>query len=185
VQRVEPEPVKSSSYVAEPDCDKWAVLNGFGVTRYTQPWGEGPPHDGIDILADSGDPVFAIADGEVFLKYRDNVGTTLAVEYAALDITAIYAHVTHSLRDGETVRRGQIIADVVSEPSPWVTHLHFQIRRGRDILDPLSFSYSCRPSDPETPPLFRAAEADTATARPGEALAWPVECRCRRRSDED
>lgn len=157
---------RPSGETASSQCDTKRVLNAFGVTRYTEPWNEGPPHTGIDIVADAGDAVYAQAEGVVVFAYRDKVGTTLTIDYPSLHLSVIYAHIRYTPKRGAKVARGQEIG-VVAGPDPsveqWVTHLHFELGDAEPV-DPLSFDYVC-PSD-----------SDGATPA---RLVWPVECRCR------
>jgi murein DD-endopeptidase MepM/ murein hydrolase activator NlpD len=111
------------------------VLAGYGVTA------SGSRNDGINIAAPRGTPVAAVDGGAV--AYAGNelrgYGNLVLVKHASGWITA-YAHLDEVLvKRGDTVSRGQLIAKVgatggVSEPQ-----LHFELRRGKQAVDPREF----------------------------------------------
>jgi len=87
--------------------------------------------------SDLGDPVYAIADGRVFLA-RDGGpgwGNVIIVLHAYLEngqrkyVQSYYAHVAEILvQVDEEVRRGQKIATVGTANGRYFAHLHFEMR---------------------------------------------------------
>lgn len=103
---------------------------------------EGGLHnDGINILADQGSPV-RVADAGVVV-YASNAlegyGNLLLVKHSGGWITA-YAHNERILvRPGQKVKRGDVVARVGSTGGVASPQLHFEIRKGRQALDPLRY----------------------------------------------
>ncbi len=132
VPRATPPPRSSSGF-------DWPV-SGKLASRYG-PKQDGLHNDGINIIARQGTPVKASDAGVVV--YASNAlqgyGNLLLVKHSGGWITA-YAHNERLLvRQGQQVTKGQVIARVgntggVSEPQ-----LHFEIRKGRQALDPLRY----------------------------------------------
>ncbi len=109
------------------------VSSGFGSRN-------GRPHDGIDIRADKGTPVFASADGEVvFSDKMSGYGNLILIKHANGYFTA-YAHNSKILvKEGEKVEKREKIAEVGDTGQATGYHLHFEIRQGSTPLDPLLF----------------------------------------------
>ena len=108
------------------------VIGGFG------PIGQGQRRDGIDIAAREGAPVLAAEDGIV--AYAGDgirtLGRLILIRHDEGYITT-YAHNAALLVDaGTAVERGQVIARVGSTGDVARPLLHFELRRGRQPLDP-------------------------------------------------
>lgn len=106
------------------------VLRGFDETN----------NKGIDIGGAAGDPVRAAAGGRVV--YAGNglrgYGNLLIVKDDATFLTA-YAHNRALIaREGDTVTKGQKIAEMGNTDSDHVV-LHFELRRDGKPVDPLKF----------------------------------------------
>ncbi len=97
-------------------------------------------HDGIDISAPEGTPVQAVEDGEVM--YSDQLrgyGNIIIVRHNG-DLVSVYAHNNRNrVREGETVTRGETIAEVGSTGRASAPHLHFEIRKENVAEDPLNY----------------------------------------------
>jgi murein DD-endopeptidase MepM/ murein hydrolase activator NlpD len=94
-------------------------------------------NDGIDIAAAAGSPVKAAADGTVAAITKDTDQTTIIVVRHPDNLLTVYAGVEGvSVAKGDAVKRGQAMAKV-SGGTP--TALHFEVRRGIDSLDPMTF----------------------------------------------
>jgi murein DD-endopeptidase MepM/ murein hydrolase activator NlpD len=95
-------------------------------------------HDGIDIAAPEGTPIFAAEGGEVI--YSDQLrgyGNLIIMRHAG-GFVSVYAHNQVNLvREGQTVSRGEIIAKVGSTGRVTGPHLHFEIRKDNVAQDPL------------------------------------------------
>jgi murein DD-endopeptidase MepM/ murein hydrolase activator NlpD len=98
-------------------------------------------HEGIDIPAREGTPVFAAEAGRVIhsgSRYGD-YGNVVIVKHAGRYAT-VYAHNRRNLvRTGEFVEKGQALAHVGESGNASGPHLHFEIRRDRLAHDPLLY----------------------------------------------
>ncbi|MFZ5609879.1 MAG: peptidoglycan DD-metalloendopeptidase family protein [Pseudomonadota bacterium] len=108
------------------------VISGYGPKQ------GGLHNDGINILARRGEAVKAARDG--IIAYADDglkgFGNLLLIRHDDGWITA-YAHNERLLvSKGEAVKRGQVIARAGSTGSVVRPQLHFQIRKGRQVIDP-------------------------------------------------
>ncbi len=122
VQVFHPEPYFSRPFV-------WPlhthITSPFGLRRFFN--GEPrSPHGGIDLAAPKGTPVHAANTGRVVLaRHLYLPGKTVIIDHG-LGIYTIYAHLSRfEVREGQWVKRGQVIA--LSGATGRVTgpHLHF------------------------------------------------------------
>ncbi len=112
------------------------VTTSFGMIRYVN---SQPPyqHDGIDISAVTGTPVAAANDGKVALVMdRYLSGLSLYIDHGQ-GLYTIYYHLSKVLvSDGETVKRGQIVALVGATGRVTGAHLHFGARLNYNKVNP-------------------------------------------------
>jgi len=99
---------------------------------------DGLHNDGINIKAARGDAIRAAEQGIVV--YRGNqiegYGNMVLIRHANGFLTA-YAHMDKILvRKGDKVRRGQSIGTVGATGNVKTPQLHFEIRKGKDAIDP-------------------------------------------------
>lgn len=111
------------------------VINTFG------PKGKGQANDGINIASESGEPVWASADGEVV--YVGNAisgyGNMVVIKHNS-DKSTSYAHLSRATVDKyDRVKQGDIIGYVGSSGSVQDAQLHFTIREGTEAVDPLKY----------------------------------------------
>ena len=120
----------------------WPLRGGRLASKYGPR--NGSFHDGLDLAAPAGTPVYAAHDGIVV--YSDNGLSgygNLVIVRGRDGITTVYAHNRRNIADlGEVVERGEKIAEVGSTGHSTGPHLHFEVRardaRGRFIsMDPL------------------------------------------------
>jgi len=103
-------------------------------------------HDGIDIGAKSGTPVYAAAAGKVI--YSDNklsgFGNLIIIKHSS-DFVTIYAHNNKNFaRKNQQVKKGEKIATVGQTGRATGPHLHFEVRRGQApsqvrAVDPMAY----------------------------------------------
>jgi murein DD-endopeptidase MepM/ murein hydrolase activator NlpD len=104
-------------------------------------------HTGIDIEAPIGTPVVAAADGVVALVATSTDGHGHLVGYGNYVVVAhahgyftLYGHLSATLvTAGQVVQQGQLIGLVGSTGNSTGPHLHFEIRRDGEFLDPLPY----------------------------------------------
>lgn len=115
-----------------------SVVSGFGY-RVHPIFRRVKFHYGIDISAPSGTPIHAAADGVVvFAGWRRAYGNTVIVDHGN-GLATLYAHCSRVLvSEGEVVKQGQVIALVGSTGLSTGPHLHFEIRRYGEPINPLA-----------------------------------------------
>jgi murein DD-endopeptidase MepM/ murein hydrolase activator NlpD len=102
-------------------------------------WGK--PHEGIDLPAPVGTPVFAAADGRVVYAGHGvrGYGNLVVVKHAG-DLLTVYAHNSALLvSQGQPVRAGDRIALVGQSGHATGPHLHFEVRSGQIPRDPMTY----------------------------------------------
>jgi murein DD-endopeptidase MepM/ murein hydrolase activator NlpD len=113
------------------------VTSGFG-SRADPFTGAPALHRGVDVAAPAGTPIRAAAGGVVRAAGpRGGYGETVEVDHGD-GTTALYAHASALLvRAGDKIAPGQEIARVGSTGRSTGAHLHFEVRRGEQAIDPL------------------------------------------------
>lgn len=113
--------------------------SGFGYRR--DPFNGGRRlHAGVDFAGARGTHIVAGGDGTVIFAGRHS-GYGLMVEIDhGFGITTRYAHLTRlHVRDGERVSRGEHIGDMGCTGRCTGTHLHYEVRRNGDPVNPMTF----------------------------------------------
>ena len=93
-------------------------------------------HTGLDIAATTGTVIKSATDGTITLasSYGD-YGMHYKIEIG--DVILVYAHCSKLyLKEGDTVTKGQSIAEVGSTGNSTGPHLHFEIRKDGRYVDP-------------------------------------------------
>lgn len=111
----------------------------FGAQRIYR--GEpGTYHGGIDIAAATGEPVIAPADGVVILGATAPFtleGYLLMIDHGA-GLNSAFLHLSRiEVREGQTVRKGQLIGAVGSTGRATGPHLHWGLKWNDARIDPL------------------------------------------------
>ncbi len=97
--------------------------------------GQGRVHNAIDIMAPRNTPVLAAEGGRIAKLFTSKLGGLTIYQFDPTESYCYYyAHLDHydpSLREGEQVAKGQVLAYVGStgDASPDAPHLHFEITR--------------------------------------------------------
>lgn len=94
-------------------------------------------NDGIDIAADPGTAIKAAEAGTVAAITSDADNNHVIVIRHEGKLLTIYSNVDKiSVKEKQTVTRGQKIAEIASGASPYV---HFEVRKGLDSTDPVAY----------------------------------------------
>ena len=100
---------------------------------FTDARGEGRSHDAIDIMAPTGTPVLAVADGRIVKLFNSVPGGLTIYHFDQAETVAYYyAHLDRyadGLVEGQAVKQGDLIGYVgySGNASPEAPHLHFAI----------------------------------------------------------
>lgn len=97
-------------------------------------------HDGVDIANQSGTPIIAAADGTViFAGYMPVYGKTILIEHSSLYTTKYGHNSVLLIKEGEEVKKGQIIAKMGNTGRSTGPHLHFTIYKNGQTQNPLLY----------------------------------------------
>jgi len=113
------------------------LSSSFG--RRTDPFnGTAAFHEGIDIAADRGQPVFATAEGEVVKAgYSGDYGNLVVIRHS-FGLETRYGHLTRTnVKPGETVHRGDVVGFVGSTGRSTSPHLHYEVWLNSRLINPL------------------------------------------------
>ncbi|WP_372171015.1 M23 family metallopeptidase [Xanthomonas axonopodis] len=124
---------------AAPGSDLLIPVEGIGASQlqdtFTDARSEGRVHDAIDILAPTGTPVVAVADGTVEKLFTSERGGLTIYQFEpGGKYCYYYAHLERyadGLAEKQSIKRGQVIGYVGStgNANPAAPHLHFEIHR--------------------------------------------------------
>jgi len=100
----------------------------------------GRMHKGIDIQAPEGESIKAAEDGVViFSGFLKGYGNVVIIKHEG-DFFTVYAHNRVNLvKEGEFVKKGQVIGKVGMTGNAQIPHLHFEIRKKTRPLDPTEY----------------------------------------------
>ena len=115
----------------------WPV-QGVLTSPYGMRWGR--MHEGIDIGAAQGTPIYAAAGGTVnYAGWEGGYGNLTLIDHGNGLATA-YGHQSQlAVSSGQTVSRGQLIGYVGSTGHSTGPHVHFEVRVNGVPNDPLSY----------------------------------------------
>jgi murein DD-endopeptidase MepM/ murein hydrolase activator NlpD len=97
-------------------------------------------HDGIDIAAPRGTPIYASRDGVVeFAGRKKGYGLVVFVNHGD-GLVTVYGHASSLLVEtGQTVKKGQLLARVGCTGVCTGSHLHFEVREDGRAQNPLQY----------------------------------------------
>jgi len=115
------------------------ISSGYGM-RYHPILKKNKMHTGIDIPAQAGTDILAANDGKVIVaSWQTGYGNTVIIDHGG-GIATLYSHCSKILvKEGQTVKRGEVIAKVGS--TGWSTgpHLHFEVIKDGKTVDPMTY----------------------------------------------
>src|SRR5262245_14557845 len=95
-------------------------------------------HQGLDISADQGSPVYATADGTVLQAGREGAYGNLVTIDHGYGLETRYGHLSkYEVRPGAKVQRGDVIGRVGATGRATGPHLHYEVRVNGRLLNPL------------------------------------------------
>ena len=129
-------------------------------------------HKGTDYRAAYGSPIFAVTDGRVIFAGRHGGhGNFVKLDHGG-GLGTGYAHMSRiAVGSGAYVRRGQVIGYVGSTGLSTGPHLHYEMYRNGQVVNPGSVRYAVRSQlDGAELTAFRARLATFKALKPGAAL---------------
>lgn len=111
----------------------WRIDPVYGTRRF---------HEGIDFTAPTGTDVYATGNGKVvFSGWRQGYGNCIEVDHG-FDYCTLYAHLHKNLaRQGQQVKRGDVIGLVGSTGKSTGPHLHYEVHYKGRAVDPRNFYF--------------------------------------------
>ena len=106
-------------------------------------------HNGLDLVAHSGEPVYVTADGVVtdVIKSRKGLGNVVVVSHDGGYVTR-YAHLADiEVRKGKKLKKGDRIGYVGVSGNSFAPHLHYEVLRDTLVMDPVNHFFASL--DPE------------------------------------
>lgn len=97
-------------------------------------------HQGVDLAAASGTPVYATADGVVdTAEYSSSYGNLIKVDHGA-QLETRFAHLSRMVVGaGQKVRKGDLIGYVGSTGRSTGPHLHYEVRVSGQAVNPMPY----------------------------------------------
>lgn len=118
------------------------ISSGFQLRRLHPVLKTYLPHRGVDYTAETGTPIYAVADG--MIKHRKKIGPlgkSVYIQHGSNYLT-VYAHLfryNRRLRTGSKIKKGQIIGYVGSTGRSTGPHLHYELRYKGRRKNPLTW----------------------------------------------
>jgi murein DD-endopeptidase MepM/ murein hydrolase activator NlpD len=119
-----------------------SMVSGFGYR--TDPFTKAKKmHKGMDFTAKTGTPIFATGDGVV--ARADNTasgyGNHIVIRHG-FGYETLYGHLSkYKCRAGQSIKRGDVIGYVGSTGRSEGPHLHYEVHKNGEVVNPLNFYY--------------------------------------------
>ena len=113
--------------------------SGSLSSRFGSRWGR--KHEGIDLSAGVGTPIYAADNGKVIYAQYNNGGYGYMVQIDhGNGLKTYYAHCNELLvNEGDIVAKGDLIAKVGNTGRSTGAHLHFEVRQNDVPIDPFDY----------------------------------------------
>jgi murein DD-endopeptidase MepM/ murein hydrolase activator NlpD len=119
-----------------------APMTSDFVLRINPVTGKSENHKGIDFGAPNGTSILAAENGVVIVaSWWNGYGNTVIIDHGD-GYWTLYGHIRNDgtvVNKGDTVKRGQKIAEVGSTGQSTGNHLHFEVRKNEVPVDPKPF----------------------------------------------
>ncbi len=126
-----------------PNEDLTSTAGGFGMRIH--PIHKIPKfHAGMDFTAKQGTPIYATGDGKViFADYATNgYGMHVIVDHG-FDYETLYGHLSElKVRNGQKVKRGDVIGLVGNTGLSAGPHLHYEVHKNNEAVDPANYYFN-------------------------------------------
>ncbi|WP_082836093.1 M23 family metallopeptidase [Croceicoccus bisphenolivorans] len=100
-------------------------------------------HDGIDMAAPSGTPIYATADGRIEMaQWYGGYGNFVEIDHGG-DVETRYGHMSRmNVSAGQPVKKGDLIGWVGSTGRSTGPHLHYEVRIAGEAVDPQPYLHA-------------------------------------------
>ncbi len=101
-------------------------------------------HNGLDMIAPAGEPVYAAADGKVvnIIRSRKGLGNVVEIDHGNGYKTR-YAHLADiEVRKGRELKKGDRVGYVGVSGSSFAPHLHYEVLRDTLVMDPINYLFA-------------------------------------------
>ena len=101
-------------------------------------------HNGLDMIAPSGEPVYAAADGVVsnVIRSRKGLGNVVEIDHGNGYVTR-YAHLADvEVRKGRKLEKGARIGYVGVSGNSFAPHLHYEVMKDTLVMDPVNYMFA-------------------------------------------
>jgi murein DD-endopeptidase MepM/ murein hydrolase activator NlpD len=117
-------------------------IHGFGMRKHPifKVW---KPHEGIDIANEIGTPVYATGNGVVQAAGRTQAGygNMIIIDHG-FGYTTLYGHLSKVLvREGQKVKRGDLIGRCGNTGISTNPHLHYEVRLNGLLQNPVDYFF--------------------------------------------
>lgn len=119
------------------------MASGFGY-RIDPVYKTTKMHAGLDFAAPQGTPIYATADGVVQTSGNtgNGYGNHVVINHG-YNYETLYGHMVRvKARAGQKVRRGEVIGWVGSTGKSTGPHLHYEVHKNGNAIDPIYFFYN-------------------------------------------
>lgn len=119
-----------------------ALASGFGM-RIHPIYKVRKFHTGIDFAAVRGTPIYATGDGVAYIpNNNDGYGNLIEIHHGYGFVTR-YAHLDKfKIRNGQKVKRGEIIGYVGATGTATSPHLHYEVHRNGQYVNPIHYFFN-------------------------------------------
>ncbi|GAA0266721.1 hypothetical protein GCM10009127_02850 [Alteraurantiacibacter aestuarii] len=136
---ITPAPHSSVSVPSRMPVDGVRLTSGYGMRNHPI-LSQRRQHNGVDLAAPSGTPVFATADGLVGrAEYYGSYGNYVQIEHGG-DLETRYAHLSsYTVSAGDEVNKGDLIGYIGSTGRSTGPHLHYEVRVEGEAVNPIPY----------------------------------------------
>lgn len=119
---------------------KGDVTSAFGYRKQTGGGESGRFHYGVDLAAESGTDIVSFADGTLTLVGDSSTYGKYCMVSHEGGYSTLYAHCSRiTASSGTSVKRGEKIAEVGETGTASGPHLHFELQRSGEYLNPVYY----------------------------------------------
>ncbi|PKP09435.1 MAG: peptidase M23 [Bacteroidetes bacterium HGW-Bacteroidetes-4] len=133
--------IPAISPIADKDLTRFA--SGYGY-RIHPIYRTRKMHTGIDLTAPAGTEVYATGDGKIIkIGYTPGgYGKRIIIDHG-FGYKTLYAHLNDIyVREGQKVKRGELIGAVGNTGRSTAPHLHYEVRKNNNTENPVNYYYN-------------------------------------------